>query len=455
MGYTENGKVVIVAVGVLYYVLTSSVSTGSPQPFKRRGSRSTPLLSTTTTNGINPLAAEGGGEKFGNETYFNDIGEICNAEAVLQGGGLPASSGGGGSTNLAHRCRKLDIGDIKKHSLLMIKQEILRKLRLDESRLPNISAAGHPIPAAYLSEFFQGQYQGDSPNTEFDDDEHAKTEKIIAFAKIGQKKINNHAIHHFSFSDKLGNMKIEGATLHVHVKFLTPNADKKSYSIRLMEIVPTLAKGDSPVSIQVGLFKPNSHTTSTVTSGGRHRPQTKWIQVEVKQALVNWMAEKKFGSSKKIALIIEAVEANGLPSKDVAIETATNDINNYPFIEVQVSENGKSRPPRNLGMTCDENSQEDRCCRYPLTVDFEDFGWDWIIAPKKYDANYCSGKCPYAFLQRYPHNHIVQQANPSGVGGPCCAARKMSSISMLYFDSDSNIVFSVLPGMVVDKCGCS
>lgn len=69
----------------------------------------------------------------------------------------------------------------------------------------------------------------------------------------GQKKINNHAIHHFSFSDKLGNMKIEGATLHVHVKFLTPNADKKSYSIRLMEIVPTLAKGDSPVSIQVGL----------------------------------------------------------------------------------------------------------------------------------------------------------------------------------------------------------
>lgn len=186
MGYTENGKVVIVAVGVLYYVLTSSVSTGSPQPFKRRGSRSTPLLSTTTTNGINPLAAEGGGEKFGNETYFNDIGEICNAEAVLQGGGLPASSGGGGSTNLAHRCRKLDIGDIKKHSLLMIKQEILRKLRLDESRLPNISAAGHPIPAAYLSEFFQGQYQGDSPNTEFDDDEHAKTEKIIAFAKIGE-----------------------------------------------------------------------------------------------------------------------------------------------------------------------------------------------------------------------------------------------------------------------------
>ena len=106
-------------------------------------------------------------------------------------------------------------------------------------------------------------------------------------------------------------------------------------------------------------------------------------------------------------------------------------------------------------MTCDENSQETRCCRYPLTVDFEDFGWDWIIAPKKYDANYCSGECPYAFLQKYPHNHIVQQAIPTGVGGPCCAARKMSSISMLYFDSANNIVFSVLPGMVVDKCGCS
>ncbi|KFV72482.1 Growth/differentiation factor 11, partial [Struthio camelus australis] len=83
------------------------------------------------------------------------------------------------------------------------------------------------------------------------------------------------------------------------------------------------------------------------------------------------------------------------------------------FMELRVLENNK-RSRRNLGLDCDEHSTESRCCRYPLTVDFEAFGWDWIIAPKRYKANYCSGQCEYMFMQKYPHTHLVQQANPRG-----------------------------------------
>jgi len=127
-----------------------------------------------------------------------------------------------------------------------------------------------------------------------------------------------------------------------------------------------------------------------------------------------------------------------------------------PFIEVRVdSSKSQARKRRMVGLNCEENTTEVRCCRYPLTVDFEEFGWDWIIAPKRYEANYCSGECPYVFLQKYPHTHLVQQANPSGSAGPCCAPKKMSSISMLYFDDNYNIIYGMLPGMVVDRCGCS
>ncbi|KAJ8885127.1 hypothetical protein PR048_011323 [Dryococelus australis] len=129
--------------------------------------------------------------------------------------------------------------------------------------------------------------------------------------------------------------------------------------------------------------------------------------------------------------------------------------NRVPFVEVHTSENRKHRTKRTIGLNCDENSEESRCCRYPLTVDFEEFGWDWIIAPKKYEANYCSGECPYVFLQRYPHTHIVALANKHSTAGPCCAPRKMSAISMLYFDNSYNIIYGLLPGMVVDRCGCS
>lgn len=126
-----------------------------------------------------------------------------------------------------------------------------------------------------------------------------------------------------------------------------------------------------------------------------------------------------------------------------------------PYVEISLRDNSHKRTRRMIGMDCTENSKEVRCCRYPLSVNFEEFGWDWIIAPKQYDANYCSGECPYSFMQKYPHTHLVHLAAPQGSGGPCCAPRRMSSISMLYFDHDLNIIYGTIPGMVVDSCGCS
>lgn len=114
----------------------------------------------------------------------------------------------------------------------------------------------------------------------------------------------------------------------------------------------------------------------------------------------------------------------------------------------------KKRTKRNLGLNCDAKMNEPLCCRYPLTVDFEEFGWDFIIAPKKYEAHYCAGDCPFLTLQKHPHTHIIEMAS-ANMAGPCCTPRKMSAISMLYFDQQFNIVFGNLPGMVVDRCGCS
>lgn len=39
----------------------------------------------------------------------------------------------------------------------------------------------------------------------------------------------------------------------------------------------------------------------------------------------------------------------------------------------------RNAPPQD----CKEGDGEERCCRYPLVVDFEEMGWDWVIAPKK------------------------------------------------------------------------
>ncbi|XP_054164627.1 growth/differentiation factor 8-like [Oppia nitens] len=175
-----------------------------------------------------------------------------------------------------------------------------------------------------------------------------------------------------------------------------------------------------------------------------------WVQIELKKLVSQWFRHP----GDNLGLAIHSYDKDG---KELAvIEANSNEDNSLmPFIEVRVESKAANRRRRMAGLNCEENSHEVRCCRYPLTVDFEEFGWDWIIAPKRYEANYCSGECPYVFLQKYPHTHLVQQANPSGSAGPCCSPRKMSAISMLYFDDNYNIIYGMLPGMVVDRCGCS
>lgn len=69
--------------------------------------------------------------------------------------------------------------DMKKLSLELIRYDILRKLRLDENKLPNVTA----IPKEYLTSLLTGiEMQNDSPQHQYDDD-HALTEKMIAFSR--------------------------------------------------------------------------------------------------------------------------------------------------------------------------------------------------------------------------------------------------------------------------------
>ncbi|EZA55165.1 Growth/differentiation factor [Ooceraea biroi] len=180
-----------------------------------------------------------------------------------------------------------------------------------------------------------------------------------------------------------------------------------------------------------------------------------WITIDLRRMVAEWFKHPR--DNLGVALKITGPGSNHRRNSGRLVETNAG-AEYAPYLEVQMQEldsRRASRIKRNVGLNCDEASHETRCCRYKLTVDFEKFGWDWIIAPKKYDANYCSGDCPMAFLPTYPNTHIVSLAEPPNNTGPCCAPRKLSEITMLYFDNEYQIVFSRLPGMVVEKCGCS
>lgn len=104
----------------------------------------------------------------------------------------------------------------------------------------------------------------------------------------------------------------------------------------------------------------------------------------------------------------------------------------------------------------------DLCSRKKLVVDFADIGWgDWIISPKSFEAHYCSGSCPFPLPKRLrPSNHATIQSMVQAIGiykdvpAPCCVPDSMSSVTLLYFDENRNVVLKNYPSMTVNSCAC-
>ncbi|KAJ7327195.1 hypothetical protein JRQ81_016954 [Phrynocephalus forsythii] len=102
------------------------------------------------------------------------------------------------------------------------------------------------------------------------------------------------------------------------------------------------------------------------------------------------------------------------------------------------------------------------CARRYLKVDFADIGWsEWIISPKSFDAYYCSGECQFPIPKALkPSNHATIQSIVravgvvSGIPEPCCVPDKMTSLSILFFDENKNVVLKVYPNMTVESCAC-
>ncbi|KAK1798477.1 hypothetical protein P4O66_006782 [Electrophorus voltai] len=135
-----------------------------------------------------------------------------------------------------------------------------------------------------------------------------------------------------------------------------------------------------------------------------------------------------------------------------------------PFLVVRARAGDAKHRIRKRGLECD-GSSGGLCCRQQFYIDFRLIGWnDWIIAPSGYYGNYCEGNCP-AYMAGVPgsassfHTAVVNQYRMRGMSpgsvNSCCIPTKLSTMSMLYFDDEYNIVKRDVPNMIVEECGCA
>ncbi|TUA20074.1 Growth/differentiation factor 8 [Bagarius yarrelli] len=306
-----------------------------------------------------------------------------------------------------------------------IRSQILSALRLE--RAPNLTrdAARQLVPRAPPLLELLSRYERQNSSTgedygEAEEREEASTETIITMATEPESWSQAGLVRRccsFSLSSKILPDNIVKAQLWIHLRL---NEEVTSVFVTLSKILSLRIDVDGQTD--------------------------RWQSVDMKQLLQSWLKEQP---ERNLSIEIKALDNLG---KVLSVTSGEEGL--QPFLEVKITEVLR-RFRRESGLDCNERSSESRCCRYPLTVDFEDFGWDWIIAPKRYKANYCSGECEQVHLQKFPHTHLVNKANPRGTAGPCCTPTKMSPINMLYFNHREQIIYGKIPSMVVDLCGCS
>ncbi|KAL4712534.1 hypothetical protein ACJJTC_007550 [Scirpophaga incertulas] len=275
--------------------------------------------------------------------------------------------------------------------------------------------------------------------------------EAISFCSVDMRRHSHFKglnIINFKFTNRVLQNEVKEAVLNVHLQELEP---RRNITVDPEEHVSVTLQASRVTRNSQGSKASVPYTDKLVKMTRKELRAGKWLKMNVTTMVAEFFRLPR----EYLAIVVRVQDSRNRISLVVPHPSAEANNALMPYIDVSLKDNSHKRKRRTIAMDCTENTKEVRCCRYPLVVNFEEFGWDWIIAPKLYDANYCSGECPYSFLQKYPHTHLVHLAAPQGSGGPCCAPRRMSSMSMLYFDHDLNIIYGTIPGMVVESCGCS
>uniref|UniRef100_A0A672GT39 Transforming growth factor beta n=1 Tax=Salarias fasciatus TaxID=181472 RepID=A0A672GT39_SALFA len=104
------------------------------------------------------------------------------------------------------------------------------------------------------------------------------------------------------------------------------------------------------------------------------------------------------------------------------------------------------------------STTEESCCVRRLHIDFRrDLDWKWIHEPSGYDANYCSGPCPYLRSSDTTHSSLLSlynTLNPEASASPCCVPQDLEPLTILYYSGRTPKV-EQLSNMIVKSCKCS
>lgn len=108
---------------------------------------------------------------------------------------------------------------------------------------------------------------------------------------------------------------------------------------------------------------------------------------------------------------------------------------------------------------CSENPNTESCCLRELTVDIrEDLGLDFVVLPRNYTPNYCSGGCtagPNLSAATNSTKYLIQlrESNPTAAPEPCCIAHRTRPLTV-FVELNGMLISREIPDMITESCIC-
>lgn len=194
-----------------------------------------------------------------------------------------------------------------------------------------------------------------------------------------------------------------------------------------------------------------------------------WMQLDVTATLAKALKQRK---TEKEFLISVHCEGNVVDPMDFGI-LGVNSLEEYqPFLigffdgpdsgifpQVMMFERQK-RSANYLREFKEFEPSQQACSRMNFTIHVKEIDMDEIVlAPKTFDAYYCSGECNFPLqAQMNATNHALIQTlahlkNPS-IPKPKCTPRTLGSIRVLEYLNDGSTILKPYRNTVVKSCGC-
>ncbi|CAH1775313.1 unnamed protein product [Owenia fusiformis] len=348
----------------------------------------------------------------------------------------------------ARKLEQLSPEELKALRIEYIKQEILNKLRMTE-RPPKVNSTRPSLPQALIEEDIvdddvpinnghMSYIQNDNPDEP--PEYYEKTEKVIVFGEPVVNKCHGtrkSTCVHFEFGNKIpGADRVSSAKLWVYKR---PD--------------PADNRFNQTLTITQQLGGPNASRFHRGKVVGTQETDLEygWVQIDMKHTVHRWMSKSKY--PRTIEVSCKTCRRNSGSPIEI-------DGDHKPFIVTYLRENRHHRRERSAAINCSPG--ETRCCKQELYISFEEAGWhDWIISPRGYFVNYCTGSCGRGTLSlKYQyHSHLIKDFAEAKNRPPslnmCCNPSKLSSKSLTYTDHDNTVITAQLPNFAVDACGCS